>query len=507
MRSAHHVQLLAALVCALVSGGCGFGEQTNILILARADDPISQSIAEYYAAARQIPANRILSLQLSPSDPPGDTVSEIDAATFEREIAGPIESYLANHDPDGEISTLITTTGIPLRIGHCKPTQSHYPRDCASATVDAALAALGRVPIGMGPSQANTNPYFGDPRSFEAFRRDEPDARLRFLVARLTGPSTPLHPGSRIPAALQDLIDRSTASEPRDSASPPRWRILADAPKSDRSAASAALFNPIGERLAHSGHLICDGCSAPSEFRTPAGLVLQSGLDAPIQNEPLERLGFPGVVIALGDSAGRVDPRDRGAERFDQNVARWLDRGARALSTHLGDPSLVGVTRPDIQLQAWAEGRTAVEAHFRSVPHLGWVNVFIGDPLLALESPEYSPDNDRDGDGVVDEQDNCLDVSNVEQRDSNHDRLGNRCDPDVDNDGQVETSWGQIYPLDARGDLEAIALTARNGPHNPDHDLDGDGRVDASDLALAQLWLFRTPGPTGYDLGGLRESR
>jgi hypothetical protein len=44
-------------------------------------------------------------------------------------------------------------------------------------------------------------------------------------------------------------------------------------------------------------------------------------------------------------------------------------------------------------------------------------------------------------------------------------------------------------------------LTARNGPYNPDHDLDGDGQVNERDLALAQLWLFRPPGPSGQHPG------
>ena len=492
MRSAHLEKALFGVLCVLLTPGCGFGERADVLILVRAGDPISASIGAYYASARSVPSHRILELELSAS---GER-NEIDAATFDSEIAAPIESYLATQDAEGEISILVTTLGIPLRIGHCKKTQPHYPRDCRSAAVDAALAGLGRLSLAQGPLEENANPFFGDPRSFEDFRRAEPEARLRFLVARITGPSMPLDAQSSLPVALRQLIDRPRVTS---TGAAPLWQIVADAPRASRALVSAALFDPIGVRLRPRGHRVCDGCSVSTEASAPAGIVLQSDPE-PIATAALpERLAFPGLVIAIGGMEDLPSDENAASDPFQRFIATWLSRGARAISTHIGDPSLSGVTRPAVQLQVFAEGRSAIEAHFNSVPHLGWMNVFIGDPLLVLAESSRARTDDLDADGIPDERDNCLDVSNPAQRDSNHDQIGNRCDPDVDNDGRVDTSWGQIYPLDARGDLEAIALTARNGPYDPDHDLDGDGRVDENDLAFAQLWLFRSPGPSGYE--------
>ena len=64
----------------------------------------------------------------------------------------------------------------------------------------------------------------------------------------------------------------------------------------------------------------------------------------------------------------------------------------------------------------------------------------------------------------------------------------------LDDDGRVESSAGAIYPLEQRGDLEAIVLNARVGRYEPHHDLDGDGQVDARDVLIAQLALGRPPG-------------
>ena len=46
---------------------------------------------------------------------------------------------------------------------------------------------------------------------------------------------------------------------------------------------------------------------------------------------------------------------------------------------------------------------------------------------------------DSDGDGVVDSNDNCLNVKNANQRDTDNDKFGNLCDGDLDNSGFVNS--------------------------------------------------------------------
>lgn len=47
----------------------------------------------------------------------------------------------------------------------------------------------------------------------------------------------------------------------------------------------------------------------------------------------------------------------------------------------------------------------------------------------------HTAQNDRDSDGIVTRDDNCPAVDNADQRDSDHDGIGNACDSDVDVDG------------------------------------------------------------------------
>ena len=175
---------------------------------------------------------------------------------------------------------------------------------------------------------------------------------------------------------------------------------------------------------------------------------------------------------------------------------RWTAAGAGAVFFHLGDPALSDAVRPEIATTAWLTGRTAGEAHLAALPRIGESHVLVGDPLArrATSIGTARLAGDRDGDGLADDLDNCVFEANPDQRDTDGDGFGNRCDADVDGDGWVTSSRGAIYPRSARGDLEAIALSARGGVYEPDHDLDGDGRVDDRDLAIAQLAVGRPPG-------------
>jgi hypothetical protein len=186
-------------------------------------------------------------------------------------------------------------------------------------------------------------------------------------------------------------------------------------------------------------------------------------------------------------------------------VADLLRMGVSGAAGHVDEPVLSGVPRPQILLRRYAQGVPAVEAFYRSIPFLGWMNVYIGDPLMRVAEPVSARDPaDIDGDGFDNDSDNCITIPNPEQRDTNADGFGNACDADVDGNGMVTTSWGASFPLKERGDVEWIGLTAVNGPYDPNHDLDGNGKVDGFDVSLAQLYLFRPPGPSGQARLGRR---
>ena len=91
---------------------------------------------------------------------------------------------------------------------------------------------------------------------------------------------------------------------------------------------------------------------------------------------------------------------------------------------------------------------------------------------------------DTDGDGFTDDADNCVDIGNPDQRDTNGDGFGNACDADLNNDGEINA-------IDL-GMLKSVFFSA-----DPDADFNGDGTVNVIDLGVMKVSFFGAPGPSG----------
>jgi hypothetical protein len=95
--------------------------------------------------------------------------------------------------------------------------------------------------------------------------------------------------------------------------------------------------------------------------------------------------------------------------------------------------------------------------------------------LLGQYTIEFEPlVKDTDGDGVVDDDDNCTDISNAEQTDTDLDGVGDVCDPDDDNDLLLDVN--DNCPLNQNPDQTDFDA---DGLGNAcDADPDGDGIID-----------------------------
>ncbi len=92
---------------------------------------------------------------------------------------------------------------------------------------------------------------------------------------------------------------------------------------------------------------------------------------------------------------------------------------------------------------------------------------------------------DTDSDGITDDADNCVSVSNASQLDADGDGFGNACDPDLDNNGVVNF-------------LDVSAFAQAFGSSNGgDADFNGDGNVNFLDYVIVPDYILGPPGPSG----------
>lgn len=100
-----------------------------------------------------------------------------------------------------------------------------------------------------------------------------------------------------------------------------------------------------------------------------------------------------------------------------------------------------------------------------------------------------APAADTDGDGIDDPGDNCTNVSNPNQTDSDGDGFGNRCDGDLNNNGVTNS---QDYLL-FRAEIAQPSLP----PTYNAGDFDANGAVNSQDYLLLRQMISYPPGPSG----------
>jgi len=96
---------------------------------------------------------------------------------------------------------------------------------------------------------------------------------------------------------------------------------------------------------------------------------------------------------------------------------------------------------------------------------------------------------DTDGDGVIDDNDNCTLVKNPDQRDTDSDGYGSLCDGDLNNDGNANTLDLNLYKL-------AHRTSVGDANYNVDADFNGDGSINTLDLNIYKGLHRKPPGPS-----------
>ncbi len=162
------------------------------------------------------------------------------------------------------------------------------------------------------------------------------------------------------------------------------------------------------------------------------------------------------------------------AEAADVDAAHVLADGRLLVSFETGG-AIGGVTYDHADVLEHDPAARSWQIAYRATGLAGWA---------AADLDALSVVVDLDGDGVTDGSDNCQLHPNSDQRDTDGDGFGNRCDADFNGDCVVNA-------------VDLGLLRAAFFGAGPDEDLDGDGVVNVVDLGIVRSLFFLPPGPSG----------
>ncbi len=290
-------------------------------------------------------------------------------------------------------------------------------------------------------------------------------------------------------------------------------------PPDDQKVLSAGgdLVRPVSGAIDASGYLIVADAGAGTAEDPARILRITPDVDAGAAGQVVLHEGTASVpllspvALALDDGGGVILVADAGDATNPPAIRRLIRSsippGAVALPLTLSSggrletPAGLAVdTDGSILVADGGDPSTADDGAVLRIDEISGLQSLVAtdgtleDPTgIGVTAPAPGAFVDSDGDGIADGEDNCLGVSNLDQRDSNGDGFGNACDFDYDDDGAVSTT-DYVALLAAFGSNSGDPPPSR---YDPDLDFDGDGAVAALDYVFFLGCYGSLPGESG----------
>jgi len=394
-----------AILCLIILLSCSrLGralEPNEILVVANADHAASIRLARYYCEQRGVPSNHVIPLSLGTP-----LRANIGRADYDNRVAAPIRRIFATRKDLGHIKCLVTTHGVPYRVGQRQPmtgydAQLKQLRQMLEEEKQAVQAmkekgqtdsiAYRTRELGTLQIQADINRIMGHETgaaldselslvlggAYELYRWQPnalrnpaaPQVFKTLMVSRLDGPSYGI---------AQGLVDKALAAEKKG---------LTGTAYVD----SRGLFG-------RDAYGICD------QSLRDLALLVRLRTTLPVQEERTSALFAPGSCPQTALYCGWYSVRKyvdafefaEGAVGFhvasfeavtlhDPNSPEWcpamLKRGITATLGPVAEPYLHTFPEPKAFFGALFDGHCLVEAYYLTLPFNSWQMVLIGDPL------------------------------------------------------------------------------------------------------------------------------
>jgi uncharacterized protein (TIGR03790 family) len=399
---------LLALALLVFASRAGALEPKDVWLVVNKNVPESRAVADHYIAKRGVPNGNVVALDL----PKGEDVSRAD---YDTKLAAPLREALKEHKD--KVKVLVTTYGVPLRVGPQLPDDEQNKAleklrpeladarkklaDLKEKKADAKeIEAAQRQVDGLqkrervlahAESNASVDSelmllwwdkyplarWVDNPLYFQASAEYRKAAPAVVLVSRLDGPT---------PEIAKRLVDDAVEVEKKGLSG----KAVIDA--------RGVRFDPKGGDASGHGYGGYD-----ESFREAAALLEKAGLKVELdnKNEVLPANTATGVALYCGwySHAHFVDccQYEKGAVAWHlasseavtlrrEDSKLWcpnlLKKGVCATLGPVAEPYTVGFPKPAEFFGFLATGEfTLVECYARSLLLCSWMTVLVGDPL------------------------------------------------------------------------------------------------------------------------------
>jgi uncharacterized protein (TIGR03790 family) len=372
----------------------------EVLVIANTDYAASKRLARYYCRRRKIPQRNVIPVRLGTRL--RDTISRTD---YDRRLAGPVRRIVSTQDDLDKIKCLVTTYGIPFKVGRRPPLSKLQDR------LKELTELLEQAKLAINELEAK-----GQTRSTAYRQRSLRASQLQMDIDRITGRETDASVDSELSLLL------GTAYELH------RWqpnRLRSTGPQPFKTLMVCRLDGPnygvakglIDKAIAAEqsglrgvGYFDSRGIVTHDPFGyfdqsvRDAALLTQLRTSLPVREERTPALfqpdSCPQTALYCGwyQLRSYVDAFDfiDGAVGFhiasfeaahlrDPNSPEWcpamLMDGITATLGPVSEPYLHAFPEPKAFFLELFNGACLVEAFYRTKPFNSWQMVLIGDPL------------------------------------------------------------------------------------------------------------------------------
>jgi uncharacterized protein (TIGR03790 family) len=397
--------VLAGFLCFVRAADAQALTADQLLIVTNKRVPESGQLAGYYMKRRSVPAKNLIQL---------DTLEleDISRQEYEKEIAGPIRAFLAEHDPEGKkFRCIVLMYGMPLRVG--PPAAGEEERKelsrlrkrrtdvedqiKASEKDEAALKVLRKQQEAIQSETARMSKLLGGvsvdseialvmenryspqwlPNKYFAGFQGKAIGNMPqkvLLVSRLDGPS-----GTIVRRIIDDSIEVERAGLSGKAYFDARW---------PEKGGKDPSYYQVYDRLIHRAARVVENSGKMAVVLDEHERLFQPG-EAPDAALYCGWYSLGKYVDAFTWARGAVGFHAASSECTtlkNRMSTVWcksmLEKGVAATVGPVAEPYLQSFPLPDVFFGCLTDGRpTLAECYAVSIPFWSWRMVLIGDPL------------------------------------------------------------------------------------------------------------------------------